>query len=125
MAVDSADTLSIVSRICLPECELVQAVHDGWAMIRAVEQERLDLVIADLDMTGMDGIEATARLSRRGKRVPVIILAAERASEFVEEAFEAGAKAYVVKADIAVELVLAVRAVAAGSHYVSRSCGGQ
>ena len=75
MAVDNDETLAIMKRLCHHECELVEVVKDGWAMLRAAEEHSPDLIIADLDMPGLDGIEATARLSGPQREIPVIILA--------------------------------------------------
>jgi DNA-binding NarL/FixJ family response regulator len=124
VAVDNDETLAIVEGICRPACELVESVKDGWAMIRAAEQLSPDLVIADLDMPLLDGIEAAARLLSSGSATCVVILASESAREFVEEAFEAGASAYVLKADADLELLLAIRTVLDGRRFTSRSCGG-
>ena len=124
VAVDGAETLSMVQRVCLPKCELVEAVHDGFAMLQAIEKYRLDLIIADLHMKRLDGIEATARLPRSLRSIPVIILATETASELVEEAFNAGALAYVAKCDAAQYLMDAVQTVLTGGRFISRSCCG-
>jgi len=123
VAVDSAETLSMVQRVCLPTCELVEAVHDGWAMLQAAERYRTDLIIADLDMKGLDGIEATARLPLSSPVLPVIILATDTDAELVEEAFDAGALAYVAKCDVPQHLVEAVHTVLTGGRFISRSCG--
>jgi DNA-binding NarL/FixJ family response regulator len=113
----------MVEGLCPCACELVESVKDGWAMIRAAEQCSPDLVIADLDMPLLDGIEAAARLLSSGSAARVVILASESAREFVEEAFEAGASAFVLKADADLELLLAIRTVLDGGRFTSRSCG--
>ena len=114
----------MVQRVCLPKCGLVEAVRDGFAMLQAVEKHRLDLIIADLNMKRFDGIDATARLSRSLRSIPVIILATETAPELIEEAFKAGALTYVAKCDAAQQLMDAVQNVLAGGQFISRSCGG-
>jgi len=91
-------------------------------MIRAAEKQSPDLIIADLEMTGLDGIEATARLRSICENVPVIILASEGAPEFIDEAFDAGASAYVLKRDAAEDLMMAIRRTLDGERFVSRSC---
>ena len=90
-------------------------------MLRAAEEHSPDLIIADLDMTGLDGIEATARLSARQRDIPVIIVASQSAPELVDEAFEAGASGYVLKGDADQELLVAVPAVLGGGKFISRS----
>ena len=123
VAVDNDETLAMVEGICRPAFELVETVKDGWAMLRASEQHSPDLIIADLDMPLLDGIEAAARLLSSGSAARVVILASESAPEFVEEAFEAGATAYVLKVDADQELLLAIRSVLDGGRFISRSCG--
>jgi CheY-like chemotaxis protein len=122
VAADSDETLVIVKRLCLHECDSVEVAKDGWALLQAAEEHSPDLIIADLDMSGLDGIEATARLSGPLREIPVIILASTRAPELVDEAFQAGAAAYVLKGDAAQELIPAIHAVMDRVPFVSRSC---
>jgi two-component system, NarL family, response regulator NreC len=122
VAVDNDETLAIMKCLCLRECKLVEVVKDGWAMLRTAGEHSPDLIIADMDMSGLDGIEATARLAGPLREIPVIILASARTHEFVEEAFQAGAAAYVLKDDADQELIPAIHAVMDRVPFVSRSC---
>jgi DNA-binding NarL/FixJ family response regulator len=119
-AVDAADTLSALQNAC-DGCEIVADVNDGWEMLRAVERCAPDLILAELEMRGLDGIEATARLIRLHPDMRVIIIARDDPRELIEEAFEAGARGYVLKDELARDLALAVKAVIAGGRFVSQS----
>ena len=72
-------------------------------------------------MPGLDGIEATARLNHIHPDIRVIILASSDAHELIEEAFEAGGRAYVLKSELARDLMPAVAAVMAESRFISES----
>lgn len=122
VAVDGDETFAMIDRLCRQECKIVATVKDGWAMLRAAEEHSPDLIIADLDMSGLDGIEATARLSGHRRDIPVVILSSQSAQEFVDEAFEIGAAGYVHKRDADQELMLAVHSVMGGRRFVSRAC---
>ncbi len=119
-AANSEDMLSAVRSACA-RCEIVEQVTDGWEMIRAAEQCSPDLIVAELEMEGLDGIEATARLIRSHPEARVIIVASDDPRELIEEAFEAGARAYVLAGQLARDIMLAVNAAMTGSRFVSQS----
>ena len=121
VAVDTDETLAAMEHLC-DQCELVEKVKDGWAMLRAAAEHSPDLIIADLEMTGLDGIEATARLAGPHRNIPVIILSSQGAPELIDEAFDAGADAFVLKRDADQELMLAIETIMNGGRFVSRSC---
>jgi DNA-binding NarL/FixJ family response regulator len=120
-AADSA-TLALVDRLLGPEFKATEHVSDGFALVRVALELSPDLIVADFDTPGLDGIEATARLSLSKNRTPVVILARQIAHELIEEAFEAGASAYVLQSDATEELLEAVRTAMQGRHFVSHSC---
>jgi DNA-binding NarL/FixJ family response regulator len=99
--------------------EVVGEVPTGEEAIRAVEATAPDVVIMDLQMPGMSGLEATRRLSERvpGTRVLVVSVSAQEAD--VADAFLAGASAYVLKGGPIEEVIGAIRAAAAGESPMS------
>jgi DNA-binding NarL/FixJ family response regulator len=102
-----------------PDYDVVGAARDGPALLEAAALLRPDLVIADISMPGMDGIEVTRRLLKVAPEVRVLILSMHTEPSWVRSAFEAGAHAYLPKSAAPEEIELAVREVLKGRFYVS------
>jgi two-component system, NarL family, response regulator DevR len=96
------------------DIEVVGEAPDGEAAVRIVERTAPDVVLLDLRMPGVSGLEATRRLSDRAVPSPVIVLSVSAEESDVTEAIAAGASGYVLKRIGSGELVDAVRTVAAG-----------
>jgi DNA-binding NarL/FixJ family response regulator len=99
--------------------QVVAEVPTGEEAIRAAEETAPDVVIMDLQMPGISGVEATRRLSERvpGTRVMVLSVSAQEAD--VADAILAGASAYVLKGGPVEEVIAAIRAAAAGESPIS------
>jgi DNA-binding NarL/FixJ family response regulator len=95
--------------------EVVAEAGDGEAAVRAATEQRPDVVLMDIRMPGLDGIEATRRLPRDR----VLVLTTFGLDEYIVEALRAGASGFLTKDAPAHELVAAVRAVAAGDAVLS------
>ncbi|MFA6957290.1 MAG: response regulator transcription factor [Thermoanaerobaculia bacterium] len=102
-----------------PEFELVGVVEDGRALIEAAATLRPDVIVADVTMPHLNGIEALVQLRQSGDRVPVVFLTMHRDVSFARRALEAGASGFVLKHSAAAELIAAVRAALDGKTYVS------
>lgn len=102
-----------------PELEVVGTVTDGEALLDAAEHLRPDLVITDIVMPGLDGIEATRLLRAFLPELRVLILSIHAEPSWVRAAFEAGARAYLTKSSAPEEIERAVREVLADRFYVS------
>ena len=102
-----------------PELEVVGTVTDGHALLKAADHLRPDLVITDIAMPGLDGIEATRSLQAALPEVRVLILSIHAEPSCVRAAFEAGAWAYLTKSSVPEEIERAVREVLADRFYVS------
>lgn len=102
-----------------PGFEVVGEVTDGRALLAAAAACQPDLVIADIAMPGIDGIEATRRLQGTVPGVRVLILSSHPEPSWVCAAFEAGACGYLTKSSAPEEIELAVREVLLGHFYVS------
>ena len=102
---------------------VVATVTDGEQLVAAEAALHPDVVVVDVCMPGMSGLEAAACLRRRGSQVPVVCLTAYEDPEIIEAAWEAGALGYVTKASLAADLVPAVRAALAGRRFVSMAAG--
>jgi DNA-binding NarL/FixJ family response regulator len=99
--------------------EVVAEARDGHEVIALVEKWRPRLVLMDIAMPGLNGLEATARLSKSHPETAVIILSMHAAEEYALQALRAGAAGYLLKdADLS-ELELAIGAVARGQTYLS------
>src|SRR6266481_9616205 len=103
----------------LPEVEVVAEASDGHEAIRLVEQNEPQIVLMDLAMPGLNGLEATRHLTKTFPEVPVIILSIYSDEEHVYQALRAGAAGYLLKGAAIEELELAIRAVAHGETYLS------
>lgn len=103
----------------LPDFEVVGEACDGKEAIRQCLALMPDLVMMDLSMPGMNGIEATAQIKRRLPRARVLALTAFNTHEYLREALRAGVDGYVLKDAPYEEVVLALRHVAAGRRFLS------
>jgi DNA-binding NarL/FixJ family response regulator len=99
--------------------DVVAEAPNGDAAIRAVEETAPDVVVLDLNMPGMSGVEATARLAERGTSTRVLVLSVSAEQADVADAILAGASGYVLKDRPVEELVAAIRTVASGGWHVS------
>ncbi len=119
LADDHPMMLAGLRRLLSPGCEVVAEAADGHALLAAAERLRPDLVVADISMPGVDGIEATRRLRASVPGARVLILSVHAEPSFVRAAFAAGACGYLTKAAAAEEIELAIRAVLQDRFYVS------
>lgn len=97
-----------------PEIEVVGEAGDGYAAVEQALACAPDVVLMDIRMPVLDGIEATRQLSARGVRAPVLILTTYGLEEYVYEALRAGAAGFLVKTDPPERLLDGVKIVAAG-----------
>jgi two-component system invasion response regulator UvrY len=92
---------------------------DGSEALRLVESQPLDVVVLDISMPGISGLEVLSQLRTRHPQLPVLILSAHPESELAVRTLKAGAAGYLNKETAPEELVSAIRRVAAGRRYVS------
>lgn len=102
-----------------PSIRVVAHACDGLEALRAALACDVDVVVMDIAMPGLDGIEATRELARRRPQARVVILSMHADAEHVWRALQAGAAGYVVKDAAAREVVDAVRAAHQGRRYLS------
>jgi DNA-binding NarL/FixJ family response regulator len=102
------------------ECEVVGEAASGEEAVTLAARIRPNIVLLDVGMPGVGGLNAAHRLAKEAPASKVVILSQHDDEEYVIEAMvEAGAAGYLVKTDAAVELLSALRAVAAGRSYLS------
>lgn len=102
-----------------PSIRIVAHAGDGGAAVRAAVAAEADVVVMDIAMPGIDGIEATRELARRRPQAHVVILSMHASAEHVWRALQAGAAGYVVKEVAAREVVDAVHAACEGRRHLS------
>lgn len=105
----------------LPDCTVVAEVGDGREALRLVAQLQPDLVLMDVKMPTLNGLEATTRISRDYPAVRVVILSMYTNEEYVLQALRAGAVGYLLKDAAIAELQLAIQAAMRGEMYLSPS----
>ena len=99
--------------------EVVAVAGDGRAALEAAKRMSPDVVVADIGMPQLNGIELTARLAKEQPQIKVVILTMHREEAYARRALEAGAAGYVLKVSAPGELVLAIRAALAGNVFVT------
>jgi len=120
LADDHEDVLCELRALLNSEFEVVDSVNDGSALIDAARKWKPDVVISDLEMPGVSGLDACRQILLRGHCSASIILTMHKEAQFVKDALRTGIRGYVLKVDAGEELVSAVRGVRDGSVYLSR-----
>lgn len=100
-------------------CDVVGALGDGRALLTAAPQLRPDIVVLDIAMPLLNGLDATRQLKRLVPAVKVIILTVSEDPDLAAEAFRAGASGFVLKGSAASELLQAIQDVSNGRSYVT------
>jgi DNA-binding NarL/FixJ family response regulator len=108
-----------------PHVDLVGVVEDGLALIEAAKRLRPDVIVADISMPHLNGIEALARLKQEDERVRVVFLTMHEDVTYARRALDAGASGYVLKHSAPAELIAAIRAALDGKTYVSPALAGE
>jgi DNA-binding NarL/FixJ family response regulator len=106
-------------RLLEADFEVTGMVADGRAAVTAYEQLRPDVLLLDIGMPGLNGIEACRQVKKTFPEARVVFVTMQTDRVYVEEAFRAGASGYVVKQAAAGELIEALRTVLLGGRYVS------
>jgi DNA-binding NarL/FixJ family response regulator len=107
---------SILKKI--PAITVIGEADDGIAVIEQAESLHPDLIVLDIGLPGLNGIEAMRRIRLRNRQTKILILTNEVDDSVVQEAFDSGALGYVVKTD-AHELATAIDSVLRGDKFVS------
>ena len=107
-----------------PDMEIVGEAANGREAVELAEQLRPDVVVMDVSMPELNGIEATRRLASLVPRARVVALSMHKDSVYVREILHAGARGYLLKDSGAADLVAAIRAVASGESYLSPAVSG-
>jgi DNA-binding NarL/FixJ family response regulator len=99
--------------------EVIGEAADGHEAVRLAETLQPDVVLLDIGMPGLNGLEAAARIARIDAAIRVLILSMHMSEEYVLQALRGGAAGYLLKGSAVAELEVAVRAVTRGETYLS------
>lgn len=108
-----------------PEFEIVGVVADGRELVAAAGRHRPDVIVADISMPSLNGIEAAVQLRALGVPAKVVFLTMHRDVAYARRALEAGASGFVLKHSATTELVTAVREAIRGQTYVTPMLAGE
>jgi DNA-binding NarL/FixJ family response regulator len=108
-----------------PEFEVVGVVADGRELVAAARKHRPDVIVADVTMPSLNGIEAAVQLRDVGVEAKVVFLTMHRDVGYARRAMEVGAAGFVLKHSAASELVTAVREALRGRTYVTPMIAGE
>jgi DNA-binding NarL/FixJ family response regulator len=121
VADDHQSILDTVVLILEPEFAIMETVRDGGALLEAAVRLDPDVVVLDIAMPVLSGLEVSRRLRDRSFRAKVVFLTVHDDEDFVREALAGGASGYVVKANMAVELPHAIHEALGGRTFISPS----
>ena len=107
------------------ESQLICEVADGSAAVLKTQELQPDLILLDIGMPGLNGIEAARRIRKLSPNSKILFVSENRSSDVIEEALRTGALGYVVKSDAARDLLPAIEGVLQGKEFVSASVSVQ
>ena len=119
IADDHAFVLEGLVNLLKDRFEVVAAVTDGYRLVDSATRLRPDVIVTDISMPGLNGIEAFERLKAAGSEARVIVLTLHADAELAASLMQSGVRGYVVKLLAVNELVSAVEQVLAGQIYLT------
>jgi DNA-binding NarL/FixJ family response regulator len=121
LADDNETTIERVQLLLRREFEVVGAVANGEALLEAAARIRPDVIVSDISMPLLDGLEAARRLKQQCTAAKIVFLTVYRDPELLEAALDAGVLGYVLKTRLHLDLIPAIRLALAGRQFVSPS----
>jgi DNA-binding NarL/FixJ family response regulator len=118
-----AGLTSLIAR--LPEMEVVAEAADGRQALRMVRDLQPDIVLMDIAMPGLNGLESAERIHGIHPKIKIIILSMHASEEYVAQALKAGASGYLLKDAATAELEMALKSVSMGQFYLSPAISRQ
>ena len=118
-----AGLTSLIAR--LPEMEVVAEAGDGRQALRLVRDLQPDIVLMDIAMPGLNGLESAERIHGIHPKIKIIILSMHASEEYVAQALKAGASGYLLKDAATAELEMALKSVSMGQFYLSPAISRQ
>jgi DNA-binding NarL/FixJ family response regulator len=102
-----------------PEFELIEIVEDGRALLTAAEELRPDVIVADISMPLLNGIDAVRQIKETREEIKIVFLTMHPDVTYAASAFEAGASGYVLKHSAPSELIMAIQSALNGKTYIA------
>lgn len=119
LADDHALLLGAFEKLLAGECDIVGQVSDGRALVAEAEKLKPDVIVLDISMPLLNGLEAGRQIKQKLRDVKLIFLTMNEDSDLAAEAFRSGASGYLLKRSAASELSTAIREVMQGRSYVT------
>ena len=119
LADDHPDMLAVVAKLLETLFDVVGMVGDGESLLEAASDLQPDVLVLDISMPVITGIEAARRLKKSGNAARIVFLTVHEDPDFVRASLAAGAFGYVVKPRVATDLVVAIREALAGRIFIS------
>lgn len=119
---DDERVLNQMSLLLSEEFEILGKAHDGEQMVVDAERLSPDVIVADVSMPGLDGIEATRTILGRRPGALVVMFTMYQELDIVHKALDAGARGYVYKLQGVDDVIHAIHSVLRGEVFVSSSC---
>jgi DNA-binding NarL/FixJ family response regulator len=119
LADDHALLLGAFEKLLAGECDIVGQASDGRALVAAAEQLKPDLIILDISMPLLNGLEAGRQIKQKWPNVKLVFLTMMEDGDLAAEAFRSGASGYLLKRSAASELTVAIREVMLGRSYIT------
>ncbi len=108
-----------------PDLEIVGEAQDGQEAIRCVEKLKPNLVLMDLSMPRMNGLDAIKEIKKRSAETRILVLTVHKNEEYIVATLQAGADGYALKDSTHAELGIAIKNVLSGNHYISPGISGR
>jgi DNA-binding NarL/FixJ family response regulator len=102
-----------------PDIQVIAEVSDGLEAVRKSEELQPDLIVLDIGLPTLNGVEAARRILKVSPHSRILVVSQESSLDVIEEAFNSGAMGYVVKTRVATDLLTAVEVVSQGRRFVS------
>jgi DNA-binding NarL/FixJ family response regulator len=125
LADDHKIVLEGLRGILEPEFEIVGAVEDGRALVAEAERLSPDVVVADISMPGLNGMDAARQIKQMNEHIKIVFLTMHSEVSYAAGAFDAGASGFVLKHSAAQELITAIREAMQGRTYVTPMIAGE
>lgn len=125
IADDHALMLSGLGHLLAPHYEIVGSADNGLALVQAAQKLRPDLIILDINMPVLNGIDALRQIREEFPSMKFVCLSMHSGAIYLRKAFEAGASAYVLKSGAAEELLSAIEVVLKGGVWISPEFGNE
>ena len=119
LADDHALLLEALSKLLQPACHVVAAVTDGRALVETAVKLKPQVIVADLGLPQLNGLDAAAQLRAKLPETKLIFLTVNEDPDVAAEAVRRGALGYLLKKSAATELFTAIERVLAGKHYIT------